>query len=239
MINILKDTPLKVPSLMDRIEYVSCMETTPRYFRRFLGAICCPWANINPDYIRKVCEIRYVGIIIACIIACSRSIISSRSIFRNCWDSEDERVRVARMLNVKYHHAEQQIKRNRSLIVNFRNSGLRAWFGPKPSDQETSPFFAKLPTEIRLKIYAYVVVKTSSAHVFMLNNYRGLRVSPKCQQARISDGDKDGKTKTYTHITCLEDLEGSSISPNSIWDDPSVPRQRNNFIPLLQTCHRM
>jgi len=169
-----------------------------------------------------------------------------------------------RMLGIHFQHREHKLKRRESLSelrnFSFTKKGRRC-------DQRKSPLFAKLPTEIRLRIFGFVLNDESFLHVFPDISLRWKKGSGKFTLANcfvpekgrerflkadgsapeeLADRDvcEDEETLPWAlqHRKCLEMYEVPrrlSNLPKKDTTDVCENDSRSAFLPLLTTCWRV
>jgi hypothetical protein len=138
----------------------------------------------------------------------------------NVRPADDTQRRQGQIVITRYWYHSQLLKRRRSLSE----------ISPGFRDQAQSDFFAKLPTEVRLRIYEYVVKDRNLPHISRPRYHTPDRISmaKTCTAEPIET--EWGNKNDYSHIQCIEG--GSYVK--AVFDYPWI-----SPLPFLQTCHRM
>lgn len=148
------------------------------------------------------------------------------------------------MATIRYQHQEKSFKRRKSLSAGTKSGGLRALFGqpPKTSNQSQSALFAKLPAEIRLKIYKIVLNDEPLLHIALCGRRLGIAPCdfnvedteadvPDLQHIRFSEYDAyDGTFDTLTAYQHRSNLIFANLPPGPAHFE---------LLPLLTTCRMM
>lgn len=196
----------------------------------------------NHPKIAKCC----VGCEQLCVVAlCLPCLLCTRWLFpRRYRCGNYNRVRVEkkqrRMMEIKSEHREASLKRRKSLSEGASTTRLRGLSEKKVKceQQSQSIFFQKLPAELRLKIYEYVMCDAGIIHVTY--NWDRLKMkSCYCDPTeRLAAMQED---TTFEPLGCLtsEDL-GEFVG---VWDredhKQGLDRPSRPCLALLQSCRRM
>ncbi|KAF2684268.1 hypothetical protein K458DRAFT_487228 [Lentithecium fluviatile CBS 122367] len=187
-----------------------------------------------------------------CPCACVGLVVGAR-LTGKCGHSRmmEQQRKPVRIMTMYFQDRERALKRRKSLSERPSLSlSHLALLKKRLYTQEKSPLFAKLPAELRVKIFEYVLSDEPYLHVYPYMSRsrkagRGRFKVADCftrtglpVQEVYGEGDSTGTPWAVEHRRCLEFHEmRRGIGIGTRGSAPDSPRYR--FLPLLMTCRRV
>ncbi|KAF2652281.1 hypothetical protein K491DRAFT_57101 [Lophiostoma macrostomum CBS 122681] len=159
-----------------------------------------------------------------------------------------EDARLCRVKDTEYQLREEKLTRRKSLSSQrtrlFRKAKIQEM------DQLQSPLFSKLPAEIRIKIYSYLLADNSTVHIWT-EKERPIRLKCRCDLQTetdpipISIDCVNDESSEDMHLECFAyySIAGDIVNSGALGRGYAAFEEGNqvqlSMLPLLRTCRRV